>query len=196
MRAPTRGPFLSRWTLAAVGLALGLAAGCGAKSSSVTSPLDVDADFSVCASSPDAVHYAPGISVLSASGAYQATITSASTDQGGGSPYPTAAVGYDTFSVAVTMAAAGGAADAGVPAPDGLVMAPPPTSPTYPADPYMPLHGHGASTVPTITAQGGGVYSVSQIDFFMGGYWELYLDLTPPGGAADPLTFKLCIPDD
>ena len=45
-----------------------------------------------------------------------------------------------------------------------------------PADPYMPQHGHGASTVPTVTAQGGGAFSVAAIDFFMGGYWELYLD--------------------
>ena len=41
-----------------------------------------------------------------------------------------------------------------------------------------------------------GTFSVAAIDFFMAGYWELYLDLTPPGGAVDPLTFKLCIPDD
>jgi hypothetical protein len=65
-----------------------------------------------------------------------------------------------------------------------------------PADPYMPQHGPGASTVPAVTAQGGGAFSVAAIDFFMAGYWELYLDLTPPGGAADPLTFKICIPDD
>jgi len=65
-----------------------------------------------------------------------------------------------------------------------------------PADPFMPVHGHGAATVPTITAQGGGAFSVAAIDFFMAGYWELYLNLTPPGGAVDPLTFKICIPGD
>ncbi len=55
-----------------------------------------------------------------------------------------------------------------------------------PANPYMPQHGHGASTLPTITAQGGGVFSVAAIDFFMAGYWEsLPLDVTPPGGAAN-----------
>lgn len=47
-----------------------------------------------------------------------------------------------------------------------------------------------------IVAQGNGVFTVTQIDFFMGGYWQLYLELTPPGGAPDPLTFNLCIPDD
>lgn len=177
---------------------LALGAGCGSKpSSATTSPLNFDADFSVCATSPQAVRYAPGISVLSASGAYRAAITAASTGQASGSPLPTAAIGYDTFTVAVTAVTDGGSgADAGAPAPDGLVMAPPPTSPSYPADPYMPVHGHGASTVPAVTAMGGGVFSVANIDFFMAGYWELYLELTPPGGAADPLTFKICIPDD
>jgi hypothetical protein len=175
-----------------------LGAGCGSKGNgTTTSALNFDADFSVCATSPQAVRYAPGISVVSTSGAYRAAITSASTDQGSGSPVPTAAIGYDTFAVEVTTVTDGGTgADAGAPAPDGLVMAPPPTSPTYPADPYMPVHGHGASTVPAVTAQGGGLFSVANIDFFMAGYWELYLELTPPGGTSDPLTFKICIPDD
>jgi hypothetical protein len=175
-----------------------LGAGCGSKGNgTTTSALNFDADFSVGATSPQAVRYAPGISVVSTSGAYRAAITSASTDQGSGSPVPTAAIGYDTFAVEVTTVTDGGTgADAGAPAPDGLVMAPPPTSPTYPADPYMPVHGHGASTVPAVTAQGGGLFSVANIDFFMAGYWELYLELTPPGGTSDPLTFKICIPDD
>jgi hypothetical protein len=202
MGSPGSRSALAWLALAIVGpAALGLGAGCGSKSSDTKSnALNFDADFSVCATSPKAVRYAPGISVVSTSGTYQAAITAASTDQGSGSPVPTAAIGYDTFTVAVTVVADGGSgstgSDAGVAAPDGLVMAPPPTSPTYPADPYMPLHGHGASTVPAITAQGGGVFGVANIDFFMAGYWELYLDLTPPGGAADPLTFKICIPSE
>ncbi len=179
-------------------LALALDAGCGSKSTGVQSQLSTDADFSVCANAPDAVHYAPGISVVSTSGALRAAITSATTAQTGAAPVPTAGVGYDSFTVAITSVADGGAgSDAGTAAPDGLTLTTPPISPTgIPADPYMPVHKHGASTVPTITAQGGGVFSLSAIDFFMAGYWELYLDATPPGGAADPLTFKLCIPDD
>jgi hypothetical protein len=181
-------------------LSLGIAGasgGCGSKTATVSGQISTDADFSVCSGTP-AVHYAPGISVLSASGAYRAAIETASTDQGSGAPVPSAAIGYDTFTVAVTAVTDGGAAsDAGTPPPEGLTM----TTPSIgaggvPADPYMPQHGHGASTVPAITAQGGGAFSVAAIDFFMGGYWELYLDLTPPGGSADPLTFKICIPDD
>ena len=178
-------------------LSLAIAGGCGSKTATVTGRISTDADFSVCSETP-AVRYAPGISVVSASGAYRAAIVTASTDQGGAGPVPTAAIGYDTFTVAVTSITDGGAgADAGAPPPDGLTMALPPIGGSgKPADPFMPQHGHGAATVPTITAQGGGTFSVAKIDFFMGGYWELYLDLTPPGGAVDPLTFKICIPVD
>jgi hypothetical protein len=191
------GTGLGRLLLA---LSLGVAAmtgGCGgSKTAMTTGPISTDADFSVCSGTP-AVHYAPGINVLSDSGAYRAAIVTASTDQGSTAPVPTAAIGYDTFTVAVTAVAGGAGSDAGAPAPDGLTM----TTPSIggsgkPADPFMPQHGHGAATVPTVTAQGGGAFSVAAIDFFMAGYWELYLDLTPPGGAADPLTFKICIPND
>jgi hypothetical protein len=178
--------------------AAGASAGCGSKTdTAVGQIMSTDADFSVCSGTP-AVRYAPGISVLSASGAYRVAIEAASTDQGATAPVPTAAIGYDTFTVAVTSVADGGAgADAGAPAPNGLTMGTPPIGGTgEPADPYMPQHGHGASTIPTVTAQGGGAFSVAAIDFFMGGYWELYLELTPPGGTVDPLTFKICIPDD
>jgi hypothetical protein len=178
--------------------AAGASAGCGSKTdTAVGQIMSTDADFSVCSGTP-AVRYAPGISVLSASGAYRVAIEAASTDQGATAPVPTAAIGYDTFTVAVTSVADGGAgSDAGAPPPGGLTMGTPPIGGTgEPADPYMPQHGHGASTIPTVTAQGGGAFSVAAIDFFMGGYWELYLELTPPGGAVDPLTFKICIPDD
>jgi hypothetical protein len=161
-----------------------------------TTPPITDADFAVCEGTP-ALRFAPGISVISASGAYRASFQTASTDQGGPKPVATAAVGRDTFTVAVTLAPGdGGAADAGTPAPDDLVMAAPPKTQTIPADPYMPIHGHGGSTVPAITAMGGGLYSVGNLDFFMGGYWDLYLDLTPTGGTADLVTFPICIPSD
>jgi hypothetical protein len=171
------------------------AAGCGSKSASGGTTPITDADFAVCEGTP-AVHYAPGVSVVSASGAYRASLQAAATDQGGATPVPTAAIGIGTFTVAVTLAAGDAGADAGTPAPDDLAVAPPPKTQAVPADPYMPIHGHGGSTVPVVTAQGSGLYSVGNLDFFMGGYWDLYLDLTPAGGAADLVTFAICIPDD
>lgn len=175
------------------GLATTIAA-CGSGSPSRTGSglSGMDADFSVCAMTP-AVDYAPGISVASMSGAYTATLQSATTTDGrGGAPVQTAAIGYGTFTVAITPTA-----DAGMPgAIDGLTMSIPPVPTGVPADPYMPQHGHGGSTIPTITSQGGGVFAVSNIDFFMGGYWQLYLDLQPAsGGPADRVTFLICIPN-
>lgn len=172
------------------------AAGCGSKAAMPGSATPfTDADFAVCEGTP-AVHYAPGVSAVSASGAYRASLQTASTNQEGATPVPTAAIGLDTFTIAVTLAPGDGGADAGVPVPDDLVVTAPPKTQTIPADPYMPIHGHGGSTVPAITAMGGGVYSVGNLDFFMGGYWDLYLNLTPAGGTADLVTFPICIPTD
>jgi len=203
-RPRTRGVTLPRrfpGRLPGLALALALAltaggVGCGSNPATSGPPPITDADFAVCAGTP-AIHYAPGVSVVSASGAYHVSLQAASTDQGGAKPVPTAAIGFDTLTVAVTLAPGdAGAADAGAPAPDDLVMAAPPKTPAVPADPYMPVHGHGGSTVPAITAMGGGLYSVGNLDFFMGGYWDLYLNLTPAGGTPDLVTFPICIPSD
>jgi hypothetical protein len=37
----------------------------------------------------------------------------------------------------------------------------------------MPSHGHGASVHPEVHPEGGGVYRVEQVVFFMPGRWEL-----------------------
>ncbi len=151
-----------------------------------------DADFSVCSGTP-AVPYTPGVSVLSASGGYRASVESATTVDNLGNSTPTAAIGKASFTVLVAAAADGGAAAST----DGLTMSIPPSPAQVPADPYMPVHKHGASTIPTITAQGSGTFTVAGIDFFMGGYWELYLDLQPAGAATvDRVTFPICIPND
>jgi hypothetical protein len=175
--------------------ALCLVAGCGSGGSSKTGGglSGRDADFSVCAMTP-AVDFVPGVAVASVSGAYTATLQAASTTDGrGGAPVALAGIGYDTFTIAVTP---GG--DAGNPgSTDALAMTIPPVPTDVPADPYMPQHGHGGSTIPTITPQGGGVFAVSNIDFFMAGYWQLFLDLQPAAGATkDRVTFLICIPNE
>jgi hypothetical protein len=169
------------------------AAGCGSGSPSKTGGglSGMDASFSVCVMTP-AVNVMPGIAVGSTSGAYTATLQSASTTDGrGGAPVAAAGIGYDTFTIAVTPSADGGAPGSV----DGLTMSIPPVPTGVPADPYMPQHGHGGSTIPTIT-QDGATFSVSDIDFFMAGWWQLYLDLQPAGSATkDRVTFDICIPD-
>jgi hypothetical protein len=180
----------------ALALTVGAAgAGCGSNTATSGPPPITDADFAVCQGTP-AMRFAPGIAVLSASGAYRVSLQAASTDQGGPKPLPTAAIGLGSFTVAITLSAGDAGADAGAPAPDDLAVAAPAKTQTIPADPYMPVHGHGGSTVPAITAMGGGLYSVGNLDFFMGGYWDLYLNLTPAGGTADLVTFPICVPSD
>jgi hypothetical protein len=39
--------------------------------------------------------------------------------------------------------------------------------------PWMPLMGHGASVVPSVSAPGGGRYLISDVDLFMPGEWDL-----------------------
>lgn len=174
----------------------GLGAGCGGGSGKGTGTGGVsggrDASFAICSGTP-AVSFTPGLSVLSASGAYRVTIQDATATDASGASTPGAGIGHDTFTVAVTSAADGGAAAST----DGVTMGVPPVPGEVPADPYMPVHKHGGATIPAVTAQGGGVFAVSGIDFFMSGYWELYLALQAPGAAtADRVTFSICIPAD
>ena len=177
--------------LAALG---GVAGGCGGggNSTGTGGATGRDASFAVCSGTP-AVPFTPGLSVLSASGAYRATIQDATATDPTGATTAGAGIGHDTFTVAVTPVADGGGAASS----DGVTMTVPPIPGAVPADPYMPVHKHGGATIPAIAAQGGGVFAVSEIDFFMSGYWELYLDLQPAGVATpDRVTFSICISAD
>ena len=134
-----------------------------------------DADFAVCEGTP-AVTYMPGMLVMSTSGAYVGTLVSAET--AGMPPVAVPEVGLGTWVVSVTDAAGGT-----------------PAAVTMTAErPWMPLHGHGATTYPLVTPGEPGVFTVSGMSFFMAGYWEVKLDLQPTSGAADKLTFAICVP--
>jgi hypothetical protein len=145
------------------------AAGCGSDHGGH------DPDFVVCEGTP-AVKYTPGIFVTSTSGAYRATLDSAITVGPPAADSPE--VGWGTWVVSVTDAAAGTPADVSVTA----------------ERPWMPRHGHGATTYPVVTPGVPGTFTVSEINFFMAGYWELSLNLTPPGGVPDDAAFAICIP--
>jgi hypothetical protein len=113
-----------------------------------------------------------GVTTTSKSGAWVATIQSVSTLSSFQPPVDAPAVGLSTFNVKLTDASGGAAV--------GLSMT---------ADkPYMPAHRHSAPTVPVVMDQGAGTFVVSQIDFFMHGYFELTLNLqsSPEGDAAAP----------
>lgn len=177
--------------------AIGLS-GCGSKAPA-TGGGPTDADFAVCSGTP-AVPYAPGMSVLSASGAYAVAIESAVTTTSSGM-VSSPAIGFTTFTVSVTAVGDGGldagaVVDAGGVLPDGLTMTTPAVPTDVPYNPYMPVHMHGGSTVPAAAALGDGTFSVSDFDFIMGGYWQLYMNVVPSAGVSDRVTFLLCIPDD
>jgi hypothetical protein len=50
--------------------------------------------------------------------------------------------------------------------------------------PWMPAHGHGTSTTPTVSETAPGVYVATPIDFYMAGQWELR---TTIAGALDDM---------
>jgi hypothetical protein len=160
-------------------LGLGCAAslaGCGSDGQQTSdAAVSRDADFSVCQDTP-AVVYAPGIKVTSTSGAYVATLDSAVTE--GTPPIIGPDVGLNTWVVSITNAADG--------TPAGVAM--------MAERPTMPLHGHGATTFPTVTPADPDKFTVSKIDFFMAGYWEQKLDLQPASGTADKAVFAICVP--
>jgi hypothetical protein len=196
VRACRPAPGLSLCATALLGL---LAGGCGSSSPAVGGG-PTDADFAVCSGTP-AVRYAPGMSVRSASGAYTASIESAVTQVSGNVQVPAPAIGIAAFTVAVMAAADGGveggaAQDAGASVPAALSMSAPAVPSTVPGNPWMPVHLHGGSTAVDVVDQGQGTFAVSAVDFFMGGYWQLYLDLVPAAGVTDRVTFSICIPDD
>jgi hypothetical protein len=58
--------------------------------------------------------------------------------------------------------------------------------------PWMPEMGHGASIVPTVTAEGGGKYLLTNVDLFMPGRWELRA--TVAGALSDSAVVSLQIP--
>jgi len=55
----------------------------------------------------------------------------------------------------------------------------------------MPQHGHGMPTRPVVTqALGNGDYRVEGMKFQMGGWWQIYLDISA-AGKQDKATFNL-----
>ena len=127
-----------------------------------------------------AVDYMPGLMATSMSGAYVATLVSATTMFSDGSSTDTAATGTDAWVVSI--------ANAGDAAPPG------PADVTVTAEkPWMPKHTHGSPTFPTVIMGDPGMFTESEMIIFQTGYWSVTLDLQPPSGAADKVTFAICI---
>lgn len=156
-------------------------AGCSSDAGVVTAPPDAsvshDADFSKCQDTP-AVIYMPGVAVIatSTSGDWVATLVSVHSD--GPPALDSPQQGLNTWVFSVT------AALTGEPAQITVIS----------ERPWMPLHGHGQSTTPVVTPGDPGTYSISGIDPFMAGWWQLKLDLPQVDGVDDKVTFDICVP--
>jgi hypothetical protein len=59
--------------------------------------------------------------------------------------------------------------------------------------PFMPDHGHGSSVKPTVTAQGGGRFEITNLYYPMPGLWQLTVTVQPAAGAASDVVFAFCI---
>jgi hypothetical protein len=62
---------------------------------------------------------------------------------------------------------------------------------TLDVSPFMPAMGHGTST-PTVTAEGGGKYLVSEVYLYMPGVWELRTTFS--GAVNDHVAPSLSVP--
>jgi hypothetical protein len=151
-------------------------AGCGSDGHHTDGGAQMDADFNICQDTP-AVMYEQGMKVTSTSGAYVATLVSAVTETNPQVQGPKVA-DDNVWVVSVTDAASGMPADV-------MLTAQRPT---------MPLHTHGSPDVPVVTPGDPGTFTISTLNFFMAGYWEFKLDLQPATGAADRVTFAICVP--
>ena len=63
---------------------------------------------------------------------------------------------------------------------------------TIDVKPFMPEHGHGTSVTPTVTAAGGGKYTVTPLYLFMPGLWQVTITATK-GSTSDRAVFSFCI---
>jgi hypothetical protein len=63
---------------------------------------------------------------------------------------------------------------------------------TVEAQPWMPAHGHGTSTVPTVRPQGAGLYWATPVNLYMSGRWELRTAIGD--GSADRVVFVVDVP--
>jgi hypothetical protein len=58
-------------------------------------------------------------------------------------------------------------------------------------DPWMPLHGHGDSIVPTVTNNGDGTYTLA-MHFFMAGLWQIYV-VAETSTETDSTMYSFCL---
>jgi hypothetical protein len=182
------------------GAALSLCVLAGAALSGCQSPSEappIDADFVVCTAEPRATPYQPGMQVTSTNGVFIVKLLSNMfTDSSGKTMDEAFVKGYDVWSVETDRAS-------NMAPLDGLSIS---------VSPYMPDHKHGTTPVGVMPTGSGGIYTMSPVNLYMAGYWEVTFNIveTPPAAATDPdggadaappapisdtAVLKICVPD-
>lgn len=152
--------------MSAVTRALALALLVGASACASSPDPTTQPTAQVCASDPRVTAFKVGVEATASTGAMKVAIETAD---------PTHVVqGVNTWTLRITD-------PQGAPL-DGLTVA---------VKPVMPDHGHGSSTIPQITALGGGRYRASAISLPMRGVWNVAIVVT--GAVNDSATFTFCV---
>ena len=164
---------------------LGSAACGGSSSSESVDGSSLVAEFVDCTKETRATPYAPGTVEQSAAGKLDVTlIDNRPGAADANNPPATWVKGSNTWEIQVRETT--GQAVAGL---------------AIDAVPRMPDHGHGTSITPVTTDEGGGKYLISPLYLYMGGYWQITLNIRAPvtdGGSSSLLTsdsvvFNVCI---
>jgi hypothetical protein len=162
------------------------ATGCGGGASATADGSSLLTEFVDCSKETRATPYAPETVERSDDGQYVVTLVDNRPGAAdANNPPGTWVKGSNTWQIQVRSGAGT--------AIDGLAIQ---------AVPRMPDHGHGTSITPLTTDEGAGTYLISPLYLYMGGYWQITLNIRPPtsdGGASPALTpdsvvFNVCIP--
>ena len=174
-----------------------VAAGAALPACHSTTEAPLDADFVTCTAEPRATPYAPGMQVTSTNGSFVVKLIKNTFTDSSGIPQDESFVkGYDVWTVETDQ---------------GTTMAPLDDL-SIKVVPYMPDHKHGTTPVGVMAAGTPGGYTMSPVNLYMAGYWEVTFTITqtPPAGATDadggtdaappaPISdtavLKICVPD-
>jgi hypothetical protein len=173
-----------------------MAAGAALPACHSSGAAPVDADFVTCTAEPRATPYAPGMQVTSANGAFILKLLSNTFTDSSGTKDEAFVKGNDAWSVEIDQA---------------TTMAPM-NGLSISVSPYMPDHRHGTTPVGVMPMGSGGLYTMSPVNLYMAGYWEVTFSIvaTPPTDATDPdasadaapaapisdsAMLKICVPD-
>lgn len=133
---------------------------------------DAEADGSAtisCANDPRAQPFVPNFTVAGAAGLFVFTITSAS-------PAPPAVGNANMWTLKITDTT-------GAPVTDATFSM---------IKTWMPEHGHGSPLTVAAASNGDGTYTVTSLDFFMTGLWQVTFYATS-GAASDSGMFSFCL---